>query len=134
MKYCASLRPFRLPGRSSLQGPSSEGRTSAFDRDVRSSGQDTPALGSLRRPRSRACPPDPAPIASGLFRLRRCPDQRSEELPVRFASKNKLIAWARGAPRGNGDKERQRAAGDATHFGRGAGLTIVQFDLGHVAR
>jgi hypothetical protein len=74
------------------------------------------------------------PIASGLIRPRWCPDQRSEKLPVRFASKNELIAGARGAARSNGDKECQRAAGNAAHFGGGAGLTIVQFHLGHLGR
>jgi hypothetical protein len=78
--------------------------------------------------------PDPVPIASELVRLRRRPDQCSKELPVRFASKNELIAGARRASRGNGDKECQRAAGNATHFGGGAGLTIVQFHLGHLVR
>ena len=69
--------------------------------------------------------PDPVPIASGLVRLRRRPDQRSEKLSVRFASKNELIAGARRAARGNGDKECQRTAGNATHLGRRAGLSIV---------
>jgi hypothetical protein len=78
--------------------------------------------------------PQYARSASGRFGLRRRPDQRSVDLPVRFASKNELVARARGAASGNSDKERQRTAGNATHFGWDAGLSIVQFDLGHVVQ